>query len=597
MVKAIQTSTSRASKRKTEDSRLLLREPLETTDARDEEEGDSLDDALSYSDDSASLSDAYFCPQSDDDLARPLRYRQEDAVKAGLADRSYGSINGPERALSPLWKAGPIKEDSELEPMDFEANEISSLNNPDSLFGSKKDRKQQKRQRKEEHQKLRKQLEQAARERAVDKIRGETQNLSEWKDTTFAFLFLVQLFLVIGCAAMFGVSVVVFNDESMWTREMPWNNFDSRRLDTGAGLTAGAATDDAAFGSGIVYPDPLPAAYIDTTKLGDYGSFTIHYQNVIGLVAITGVYACVLTYLSFGFMLILSTSLIQIMLVFSVLVALAWGMIGLTLDPYGAISIMGFSALLVTLAYTVYSWRHIPFAATNLHVAMTAIRCTADITLLGLGSLLVTFGWLVVWTMAFVGIVNSLNQVDCDTSNHCKPHLRYIYIPVLLALLFSFHWTNTVIKNIVRVTVANVIGTWWYYPEEIAPICNSAVIQPFVRAITTSLGSICLASLVVQPAQMAGTFLSWCCCGSDRSCGTSRQGGGASESSNRSIQDESAAESVGLCRRVCKIMDQIGCCARSCNSWCFTYIGMCKSNSFTESPSNLIVRTHLILPD
>lgn len=94
MVKPTKTSTSRASKRKTEESRKLLRDPLEATDARDEEEGDSFEDPFCYSDDSASLSDVYFCPQSDDDLARPLRYRKEDAMKASNKGRLRTGADG-----------------------------------------------------------------------------------------------------------------------------------------------------------------------------------------------------------------------------------------------------------------------------------------------------------------------------------------------------------------------------------------------------------------------------------------------------------------------------------------------------------------------
>ena len=65
------------------------------------------------------------------------------------------------------------------------------------------------------------------------------------------------------------------------------------------------------------------------------------------------------------------------------------GLVGLRLDPYGVISIEGFTALLMTLGYAM---NRISFAATNLYMALCAMQCTADITILGLASLIVAFG-------------------------------------------------------------------------------------------------------------------------------------------------------------------------------------------------------------
>ena len=319
--------------------------------------------------------------------------------------------------------------------------------------------------------------------------------------------------------------------------------------------------------------------------------FTIDYKNVLAITFFSGFYACILSYISFGFMLILARSLILIMLIFSILVALAWGIIGLTADPYGIISVMGFAALLSTLGYTMYSWNRIPFAATNLYTALTAMRCTADITILGLVSLVVAFGWCLLWSMAFVGVVNNFNHHDCSTKDVCHAHINNNHIPLYLLFLLSFHWTNMVIKNVVRVTVASAISTWWFEPSEVGPFCTSAVIRPLMRSLTTSFGSICLGSLIISPTRWLLSFgrLFCSCFCSDRSTDSSSCfdnprpipicfGHPDGEENNGVVTDsktvDSAADTVGLCRRLSTCLNPCQKSLAGCNRWSFTYIGI-----------------------
>ena len=175
---------------------------------------------------------------------------------------------------------------------------------------------------------------------------------------------------------------------------------------------------------------------------------------------------------------------------------------------------MGFSSLLLALGYTVYSWNRIPFAATNLYTAHCALLAASDVTALGLFSLIVAFGWCMTWTIAIIGIVNSSNSADCDHSlDQCDVHVSERRIPVYLLMLLSFHWTNMVIKNIVRVTVASAVGNWWFQPSLQAPrpCCTITVWRPLLRACTKSLGPICVGSLVVQPVQFLQALARLCC--------------------------------------------------------------------------------------
>ena len=49
----------------------------------------------------------------------------------------------------------------------------------------------------------------------------------------------------------------------------------------------------------------------------------------------------------------------------------------------------------------------------------------------------------------------------------------------------------------VHVIVAGMVGNWWFEPSEASHCCSSAVNNSFLRAMTTSFGSICFGSLLV----------------------------------------------------------------------------------------------------
>lgn len=59
----------------------------------------------------------------------------------------------------------------------------------------------------------------------------------------------------------------------------------------------------------------------------------------------------------------------------------------------------------------------------------------------------------------------------------------------------------TVISNVVHVTTAGTVGTWWFAPIEASGCCSQGVRQSYVRSLTTSFGSICLGSLIVALIQ------------------------------------------------------------------------------------------------
>jgi Plasma-membrane choline transporter len=434
------------------------------------------------------------------------------------------------------------------DPYDYDGSEAllmssSSRNNKKSssttIIVSKKEQRRRRKQQQRQHALVTlRQREQAARERAVHQVKGQLQLSETWQDAFWAVLFLIQLVMVLALAVKYSWNFYKFNTINGSAAAWPSSSVDAGKFhgqQPGGGWlfakdhvnsddyynnnsTTTTTTDNNI--TTTTTPSNTTATY-NYDGGGDDDDFSvdfnIDFKNVVALTFCVGFYGWIISYLSFGFMLIVARSLIQIMLVSSILLALAWGVVGLLLDPYGIISLTGFAALLLTLGYTMYSWNRIPFAATNLYTALCALRSTADITILGLASLIM-FGWCLLWTMAFVGIVNSNNNSadDCeDDSNHLKdcvasPGLIVIY----LLLLLSFHWTNMVIKNVVSATVACAIGTWWFKPPSQQTggrrFCTAATWRPLGRACTRSLGSICLGALVMQPAQFLNVICRLC---------------------------------------------------------------------------------------
>jgi len=67
----------------------------------------------------------------------------------------------------------------------------------------------------------------------------------------------------------------------------------------------------------------------------------------------------------------------------------------------------------------------------------------------------------------------------------------------LFFFLLSFYWTLQVIQNVIHVTSAGTIGTWWFTPSEANSFFSPGLRDSMFRATSYSFGSICFGSLIV----------------------------------------------------------------------------------------------------
>ena len=102
-----------------------------------------------------------------------------------------------------------------------------------------------------------------------------------------------------------------------------------------------------------------------------------------------------------------------------------------------------------------------------------------------IGSLFAAVVWTIWWITNYLGIAVHLqgNNVGGD-----EDAAQAMDGGIVFLLLICFYWAHQVISNVVHVTVAGTVGTWWFTPDIANSCCSQAVKGSMQRATTTSLG-------------------------------------------------------------------------------------------------------------
>jgi len=218
------------------------------------------------------------------------------------------------------------------------------------------------------------------------------------------------------------------------------------------------------------------------------------------LVGLTVVGAFILSILSLAIMIKYAEGLIKMSLFFNMflgLVTAVGGFMGGSIEA----GIMGTVVFAIAACYAWAVWSRIPFAATNLVIASTAIQANMGLTVFAYGAIVVNGLWLVLWSASSYSTLFVLG--GCGADGVCANDLPGAYT---FLFILSLYWTSQVIKNVVHVTVAGTVGTWWWTPLEASGFCSKAVRESHNRAMTHSFGSICLGSLLVAILQTLKSF-------------------------------------------------------------------------------------------
>eukprot|EP00741_Cyanophora_paradoxa_P010617 tig00020537_g10261.t1 len=167
------------------------------------------------------------------------------------------------------------------------------------------------------------------------------------------------------------------------------------------------------------------------------------------------------------------------------LVALLVLWISLLSSGHWLLSFGVLSGLVANGWYFYWARQRVEFATATLTIVVGAVRLYPATIAVACASLLVTMGWASVWAMSALYSV----QLASAASYHT---VAFLY-------LLSLYWTSQVFSNVVHVTVAGTVASWYFHVgaagEGDRP--RAAAWGSLRRACTWSLGSIALGSLLV----------------------------------------------------------------------------------------------------
>lgn len=260
--------------------------------------------------------------------------------------------------------------------------------------------------------------------------RGEVQE-SGYKDVYFAVVFLAQLAIVLGVALLFAFGVIQTSDSV------------SRRLD----------------GS-------YPYSNNNENENEDSSGSLVEFERVFAVLVVSLVISPIAAVMALGLMKEHAVFLIQFSLLFSVGLNALLAAIALFVNPVAAIIHVIFAAILGWYAKVV--WHRIPYAASNLKSAITAIKMNLGIALLSFSAVPIRIGWLALWFYTFYETLQMdfmTEQIepedvpyqtdDALNSGTTETTVSPIGYFIIILFFLSLYWTAEVIK------VSDFLKTQW----------------------------------------------------------------------------------------------------------------------------------------
>ncbi|KAL2651243.1 hypothetical protein R1flu_019371 [Riccia fluitans] len=120
----------------------------------------------------------------------------------------------------------------------------------------------------------------------------------------------------------------------------------------------------------------------------------------------------------------------------------------------------------------------VPFAAALITKVIMVTGQYPSCYIVSYGAVIISVLWIGLWSFGASGAIATMSHAAA----------------IVFGLLVSLYWTMEVIRNVVHVTVAGTVGTF-YFQQQNMP--RNPTVHALRRATSTSLGSICLGSLIV----------------------------------------------------------------------------------------------------
>lgn len=224
---------------------------------------------------------------------------------------------------------------------------------------------------------------------------------------------------------------------------------------------------------------------------------TVIFSGAVYLALLSGLVSVLLASTALSVLVHVAEKLVQFSLMVSLSVNSLLVLLFLIEGSWIGVVIFGLS-LLWGILYANSVWKRIPFAAANLQTAIAALQNNQGIFIVAIGATVLNFLWCMLWVLALVGVFVKRAGGDCH-DGACENDMDG---GLVVAFLLSFYWTSEVFRNVLHVTVAGVVGTFYFSPEEANHFCSPAIPDSLGRATTFSLGSICMGSLLTAILQV-----------------------------------------------------------------------------------------------
>ena len=236
--------------------------------------------------------------------------------------------------------------------------------------------------------------------------------------------------------------------------------------------------------------------HLRMSVITDGDTVTVRYGAVLRLIAVVGSLALLVGLATLTVLTRVAKHLIQ-----GSLLGATAANVGLAVFFFTQGSVAGgVFAVCMALWTAVYAravWHRTALAASHLTTSLTAVRTHGKgILTVAAGTAVAMCLWFGIWMVAALGV-----YTRHVTSTDGTPHMS---VAAAALLLLSLFWTTEVSRNIVHVTTAGTVGTWWFSPQDDAT--GAAVWDSWTRAVTFSLGSICLGSLLTAVFHLLHTL-------------------------------------------------------------------------------------------
>ena len=264
------------------------------------------------------------------------------------------------------------------------------------------------------------------------------------RDAIFAVIFYAHLGLIAWAAASYTPTMVGEVGEGVVNYRQGWG--DRRRLDE--------------------EQDNNNDEHDDNNEENDGLNMDFDATHLTMIALIAAFLSFVLSSCALGLMISCAKPLIKMALVFNIGLFAMLMILSFVSGamPMGIVFLvlMGISSC---FAYRV--WNRIPFAAANLVTAVTAVRANMGLAVCAYWSVILLFAWSIVWVLSSTSTIFVL--ANCNGKGECEGSVNGFLI---FFFFLSFYWTSEVIANVVTVTTAGTVGTWWFHPNEAGSCCS-----------------------------------------------------------------------------------------------------------------------------